>query len=336
MPPVDSAVAPAGVGAADDAVATLSLVGQSAAVAALRASIAAAASAPCVLLEAEPGLDVLDLARDLHARGPEGPFIALDCAAAEPALIERELLGTLFSNGSDLEVIDARSALARAAGGTLYLEDLPELSAAAQGRLARLARDGEARVADTARRLDVRIVASSAADVDVEEAAGRMRRDLLRHFSRTRIVVPPLRRRAEDLPTLIAHLVAAACDEARVARKALTNPAMTLLTAMPWRGNLAELRHGIGRLVATVDNPVIQLEDVLLHVRFDGTLVTRTPSGSLRHARQQFERDYIAMVLRQHRFRMGDAARTLGIQRTNLYRKARQLGISVTRPGNRS
>ena len=131
---------------------------------------------------------------------------------------------------------------------------------------------------------------------------------------------------------MIETLVAALCADARTPVKSLTQPAVTLLSAMPWLGNLSELRHATTRLVGEVTGGVIQLEDVLAHIRFDGALTERTPGGTLRSARQQFERDYIARVLQHHRWRVGDAARALGMQRTNLYRKARQLGISVARP----
>jgi two-component system, NtrC family, nitrogen regulation response regulator NtrX len=104
-----------------------------------------------------------------------------------------------------------------------------------------------------------------------------------------------------------------------------------VVSAMPWRGNLTELRHAVSRLVTVSQCTEVQLEDVLAHVRFDGALAPHAPAGTLRSARQQFERDYIALVLQHHRGRVGDAARALGIQRTNLYRKARQLGISVAR-----
>jgi DNA-binding NtrC family response regulator len=105
---------------------------------------------------------------------------------------------------------------------------------------------------------------------------------------------------------------------------------------MPWRGNLVELRHAVSRLVTGLRGAVVELDDVLAQVRFDGALAPHAPTGTLRSARQQFERDYIALVLQHHRGRVGEAARTLGIQRTNLYRKARQLGIAVGRPGQSS
>jgi DNA-binding NtrC family response regulator len=257
----------------------------------------------------------------------------VDCAAAEPGIIERELFGEQSRRSlGDLESITLRSALAAARGGTLYLGDISELSAAAQARVARVVRDAEVRVAGEVCRLDVALVAATSTDLDSEVAEGRVRRDLARHISRTRIPVTSLRRRAEDIPQMIDVLIAGCCDAAAVPRKGLSQAATTLLSAMPWRGNLVELRHAIAQLVSATEAAQIQLEDVLVHVRFDGALSPLAGAGPLRSARQQFERDYIVRVLQHHHGRVGDAARALGIQRTNLYRKARQLGISVARP----
>jgi DNA-binding NtrC family response regulator len=312
----------------------LVLVGRSAAARRLADEIRAAADASCVLLEGESGLDIVEIARAIHhRRAPRGPFLAVDCGAAEPTLVERELFGDHPRPAAgDLEAITAGCALALAAGGTLYLGEVSELSAAAQGRLARVARDGEVRLSGEVCRLDVCLVASTSPDAESHVDEGRLHRDLLRHFSRTRVLVPALRRRAEDIPLMADMLIAELCDKAGVARKSLTQAALTLLSAMQWRGNLVELRLALSHLVSDVTTDVIQLEDVLAHVRFDGALAPHAPAGTLRSARQQFERDYIALVLQHHRGRVGDAARALGIQRTNLYRKARQLGISVARP----
>jgi DNA-binding NtrC family response regulator len=314
--------------------APLVLAGVSAAARRLADDIRAAADASCVLLESEAGLDTADIAREIHAlsRRP-GPFLAVDCAAAEPDVIERELFGEQPPRTpGDLESVGQRSALATARRGTLYLGDFCELSAAAQARLARVVRDGEVRIGGEPCRLDVCLVVTTSSDVESEVSEGRVRRDLARHLCRTRVVVPALRRRAEDIPRMIDLLIAGRSAEAGTPPRPLTQAATTLLAAMPWRGNLVELRHAVARLVASATGDQIQLEDVLAHVRFDGALSPRAGTGTLRSARQQFERDYIALVLQHHRGRVGDAARALGIQRTNLYRKARQLGISVARP----
>lgn len=314
----------------------LVLVGRSPAVTRLRADIQAAVGARCVLIEAEAGLEVRAIAHEVHARGSHGPFVAIGCAAAEPGRVERELFGeTRRDTGDDLEPVLAASAVARARGGTLYLADVNELSAAAQARLARIARDEEVSIAGAPVRLNLTLVASSQSEADTDVSDGRLRRELQRHFAATRMAVPPLRRRSEDIPLLVEQLVAALHIGERASPPPVTHPAMTLLSAMPWRGNLVELRQAVGRLVGHAAGGVIQLEDVLTHVRFDGSLAPPTPAGTLRAARQQFERDYIALVIRHHRGHVGEAARALGIQRTNLYRKARQLGMSVARGDER-
>jgi DNA-binding NtrC family response regulator len=307
----------------------LVLIGKSPAVTRLRAELEAASSAACVLIETEPGLDVEDIARHLHAYRCRGPFVALDCAAATPSAVEGDLFGIPARVKDDLASADPASALVRANGGTLYLAGLTDLSAAAQARLARIIRDREVVIGGTPAPLDVVIVGSIGAEPPDANAAG-LRRDLSRHFERARIVVPPLRRRSEDIPLLVDRLLAAIARERNAPPQPVTHPAMTLLTAMPWTGNLTELRQAVSRL-ASSGGGVIQLEDVLTHVRFDGSVVLPAPAGTLRSARQQFERDYIGLVIRQNRGDFGAAARALGIQRTNLYRKARQLGMAVIR-----
>ena len=314
----------------------LVLLGSSVSAKRLVDDIQSAAGAGGVLIQGEAGLELVEVGRAIHGRSRRaGSCVELDCGAAEPSLVERELFGHPVRRASgDAETIGAQSALARAAGGTLYLGDVSELSTTAQARLARVARDGEVWVggATEMRALDVSLVAALSADLDAEIHDGRLRRDLLRHLTRARVVVPGLRRRPEDIPLMVDALVALLCDEAHTHRKTVTQAAVTLLAAMPWHGNLVELRHALARIVGGVPGDRIQLEDVLAHVRFDTTRAAHAPAGTLRTARQQFEREYIALVLRRHQGRVGDAARALGIQRTNLYRKARQLGISVVRP----
>jgi DNA-binding NtrC family response regulator len=116
-----------------------------------------------------------------------------------------------------------------------------------------------------------------------------------------------------------------------------TQAAMTVLAAMPWPGNLDELRAMLGRVVRDVQGSTIRQED-LLHllpiVPFAGKIHSH-PAVSLREARRRFEREYIAAVLEQHDWRMSDAARTLGIERANLYRKTRQLGIARSAPAEK-
>src|SRR5262249_43985000 len=106
-----------------------------------------------------------------------------------------------------------------------------------------------------------------------------------------------------------------------------TQPAVTVLAALPWSRNIDELADVLARVV-DASGTVIRQEDVLAHLPMDGAFARLDLTASLRDARRRFERDYIAAVLERHHWRMSDAARTLGIERANLYRKTRQLGIT--------
>jgi two-component system nitrogen regulation response regulator NtrX len=168
--------------------------------------------------------------------------------------------------------------------------------------------------------------------IDGAVQEGRVREDLFRRLSVIRIDMPPLRQRREDIPALANYFLRDVCASLRVPPKAVSRPALSLIAALPWRGNGVELRTFIESVVAgSPGGRSIGLEDVLAHVRLDGDSVAFPNGGTLRQARARFERDYIAAVLEQHHGRISDAARALGIQRTNLYRKIRSLRVSAGR-----
>jgi two-component system nitrogen regulation response regulator NtrX len=143
-----------------------------------------------------------------------------------------------------------------------------------------------------------------------------------------RIDLPPLRRRREDVPGFVRLVIAERCARQRAPLKAMSSQAMSLLAALPWRGNLTELGELLETLVANVPGRTIRVPDVLTHVCFDAGDVTCSKGGTLKEARERFERDYVAAVLVQHQGRMAQAARALGMQRANLYRKVRQLAVA--------
>ena len=145
-----------------------------------------------------------------------------------------------------------------------------------------------------------------------------------------RVEVPALRQRREDIPRLATLVLQEICRTTGTSTRTLTEPALTLLAALPWRGNVLELRTLLERLVLLVAGDPIRLEDVLRYIQLDAGLFPAGADATLRQARARFERDYIAAVLQHHDGRVPDAARALGIQRTNLYRKIRAL--KLTRP----
>jgi DNA-binding NtrC family response regulator len=303
------------------------LIGASSAVAETLAQLdRAAADDRGVLVTAEPGLDAEAVARAIHQRSGRraGPFVAVASDGASAPALEKQLIGPAPSaRTADPELLAPASALSRAAGGTLFLSGVSEMAAPLQRRLARLLRDGEVRVARRADpiTLDVRVIAAVEDRLD----AG-LRDELLRRLPLT-VEVPALRQRREDVQAIAEAMLAERRD-----RRGFTPAALTVLAALPWRRNIAELAGLIERLTAAgTGSQQIRQEDVLAEVQLDRRPVR--PAGSLREARRQFEREFIASVLRDHAWQMRDAARALGIERANLYRKARQLGIPLRGEG---
>lgn len=314
--------------------AALELVGTSQAAVRLQELVRRAAAIDAgALMTAEAGVAVESIAVELHARSRRagGPFVDVDCHG-DAARVDRLLFGTPADAAeTDLEPVAADSQIAAARGGTLLLRDIAELPAAAQAKLARIARDGEVRIDGVPVATAWRLVASALPSVDTEVQGNRLRSDLYRRLSAVRIDMPPLRDRAEDVPAIAARLLDDACAARRCGPRSFTNAAMALVGALAWPGNIAELRQVIDRVIDGNPDEVIQVEHLLPALRLDARPPAFRPAANLREARLRFERDYIAAVLQHHGWRMADAAQTLGIQRPNLYRKARQLGIPLSR-----
>ncbi len=244
------------------------------------------------------------LARTIHGHGrrPDAPFVVVDCANATPQDLEHELFGIVSQRRTDgyeerrtMERISRGSRLVEASGGTLFLQNLPEMPTRVQGKLHRVLRDREAVLSDRNRlELDIRPIAAVDPGFEAAVEEGRLRRDLYERLSLIRIELPPLRQRREDIPFLANHFLKEVCRSGNVPIKTLTRPALTLLAALPWRGNAPELRALLERLVLLTPHGSIRLEDVLAQVRLDGTEIGTSGGTSLREARLRFERDYIA------------------------------------------
>jgi len=312
------------------------LLGDSAAVRHARSLLEQPGAAP-VLLLADEGLDTAAVARYVHdCTRPAQPFVHVDCATSEPDALDRELFGVRARAAAQLETLGAAAALVAARRGTLFLDHIGDLPAALQRRLARVMRDGEARLAGREHvRLEARIIASALPALFADARDGRFRSELLRRFARGTVTVPPLGGRPADLPAIVARVAADLRRESGRTAPAFTPAALTMLSALPWTGNLDELRGMLTRALARIDGPVVRQEDLLPAAAVDGLARRIAPAISLREARRRFEREYIASVLEQHGWRMSDAARTLGIERANLYRKTRELGIQRSAPGGR-
>jgi DNA-binding NtrC family response regulator len=320
------------------------LVGNSPAMRPVMDLVQRAASGRCgILICGERGSGREMIARAIHAHGSAtAPFVQVDCSAPVPEDVELELFGVAIKRGvhtaperRSLERIRRGSRLHDAAGGVLFLENVASLSARAQARLVRILRDREVFIEEARHRIamDVRVIASADASIAAALEEGRLRPDLHERLSLIRIDLPALRQRREDIPMLATHFLKELCQANGKPIKTLTRPALTLLAALPWRGNVPELRGLLERLILLVPQGLIRLEDVLMHTQLDGSVSTIRVDATLRQARARFESEYIAAVLQHQHGRIADAARVLGVQRTNLYRKMRRLNLMRPRGG---
>ena len=287
-----------------------------------------------VLLIGERSTGRETLARAIHERSRHsvGPFVIVDCAKLSPQALEGELFATT-SHGDierrSLERVRRTSRLYLSKGGTLFLKSIVDLPARLQTRLARVLRDGEVIIMDEGTRveLDHRVITATDASFDAAVRDGRMLPDLYKRLSAMRIDVPALRQRREDIADLAAHLLNVLCVREKLPAKQLSEAAKTMLAALPWRGNGGELGRLLEVLIMRAPSSTITLEDVLANVRLDGQATWFAVGASLREARARFETEYIAAVVAYHHGCIPEAAKTLGIQRSNLYRKMRRLNV---------
>jgi two-component system response regulator HupR/HoxA len=210
-----------------------------------------------VLLLGETGTGKELFARLIHANGARRrrPFVAQNCGALPESLLESELFG--HARGAFTGAVGERKGLFEEAdGGTIFLDEVGETSPAMQLRLLRVLQEGEVRRvgATTPRTVSLRVIAATNADLEADVAAGRFRRDLYYRLNVFPIHLPPLRERAEDVPTLAEHFLRDACRRARRAVPSIAPETLRLLAAYPWPGNVRELENEIERAVALADD----------------------------------------------------------------------------------
>ena len=289
-----------------------------------------------VMVSGEPGTGRGLVARAIHACGQANgaPFVPVYCSALLPAETERLLFGAAGNGNGEprpahsREVVYPGSLLHDALGGTIYFRNVEELPTRVQARLATLFRDREFQTRPRSEPMPFTARPIAAVDLDFRSHVdeGSVRVDLYRRLAELRIEVPALRARREDIPALAQFLVTRACRSQALADKTLDSAAQAVLEAMPWHGNVRELQALLDGLVLKTADTTITLHALLEHVQVDSADGPHVGLGApLREARQRFEREYIAAVVAQHHGRIPDAAKSLGIQRTNLYRKLREL-----------
>jgi len=303
------------------------LLGLTAAMAALRQSIARAAAAPfAVLIDGESGSGKELVARAIH-RGSvrrQKPFCALNCAALPEDLVEAELFG--HSRGAFTgAVADRAGVFEEAHGGTLFLDEIGELTPRAQAKVLRVIQDGELRRVgeNVSRRVDVRIVSATNRALKQEVDAGRFRLDLLYRLDVVHITVPPLRERREDVPVLAEHFWRDAAQ--RVGSRAILGAAtIAALARYDWPGNVRELQNVLAALaVRTPKRGVVPASALPPCFGEQGP----AESWSLDQARRTFELRFVRAALVRSGGHRGRAAAELGVTRQGLTKLMTRLGI---------
>jgi DNA-binding NtrC family response regulator len=319
----------------------LALIGDSASMQSLRRLIERAAPSDMpILILGENGTGKELVARAVHDLSPRRgqPFVKMNCAAVPAELIESELFGHekgAFSGA----LTQRRGRFEQADGGTLFLDEIGDMSPSMQAKLLRVLQDGEmTRVGGTGVvRVDVRLISATNRDLDALLADGRFREDLYYRINTVTIRTPPLREHASDIPALAAHFVAAASRRNHWKPRRLAADALELLRQQPWKGNVRELRNVIERVLILTDADPVTAADVRLALPSAGAPAARggalPTEGPLRDLVDAYERDLIRERLRAMAGHVTNAARSLGLERSHLYKKCRQLGIEIREEG---
>jgi two-component system nitrogen regulation response regulator GlnG len=303
-----------------------------------------------VLITGESGTGKELVARAIHAASDraEGPFVAVNAAAIPRDLLESELFG--HEKGAFTGAIDSRPGRFReASGGTLFLDEIGDMPVELQAKLLRVLQTSEVTSVGgrRAERVDVRILAATHRDLDVEVKNGRFREDLLYRLRVVPLHLPPLRERAEDIPVLAEHFVARYAQELGTGPRYLAEDTVRHLAAYPWPGNVRELENAIKRALVLAPAEVLAPEDfaflqapvrkeegrpTLERIVVEETRVAlEGPSPSDVHPRilERVERPLLETVLRHTGGNQIRAAALLGINRNTLRKRIVELGIEV-------
>ena len=311
----------------------LVIVGASPVMEQLRAQVAMAApSNGRVLLTGENGTGKELVARQIHSLSHRrlGPFVEVNCAAIPEELIESELFG--HTRGAFTgAVADRRGKFEIASGGTLFLDEVGDMTLKTQAKVLRALQEQvvEPVGGQQSVRVDVRVIAATNKDLGAEIRQGRFREDLYFRLNVLPIAVPLLRDRGDDVVRLAQHFVAEFAREYGRRPKSFSPAAIDVLKAYHWPGNVRELRNTIERLMIMVSVDVIEASD-LSFLEVTGRSVVPPQAGPvvpLFEARDAWERNYILAALAAHDGNISRTAEALQLERSNLYKKMRGLGI---------
>uniref|UniRef100_A0A7C4AIK4 Sigma-54-dependent Fis family transcriptional regulator n=1 Tax=Thermodesulfovibrio aggregans TaxID=86166 RepID=A0A7C4AIK4_9BACT len=285
-----------------------------------------------VLILGESGTGKELVAKMIHSLSPRrnAPFVEVNCAAIPQELIESELFG--HEKGAFTGAVEKKiGKFELANGGTLFLDEIGDMSLLTQAKLLRVIETQKfQRVGGTKDlTVNVRIISATNKNITDEIKKGNFREDLYYRLNVVPIYIPPLRERKDDIPELVNYFIDEFSREKGWKKKRIEDDAMKILQDYDWPGNVRELRNAIERLMIMTVSEVIKISDIENTGIIREKIKEKTYFAyqTLREARDAFERDFILKKLKENRWNMTKTAEDIGIERSNLYKKIKSLGI---------
>ncbi|MBN9582994.1 MAG: sigma-54-dependent Fis family transcriptional regulator [Afipia sp.] len=314
------------------------LVGRSPCMNQLRQTIDRAAKANSRIMIVGPSGGGKELvARTLHAMSSraDGPFVVINAAAITPERMEVELFGIELSDG---ETGRKPGALEEAHGGTLFIDEIADMPRETQNRILRVLVDQTFQRAGgtTKVSVDVRIISSTARNLEAEIAEGRFREDLYHRLSVVPIRVPPLSERREDIPDLVDYFMEQISSATGLPRRRIGDDAMAVLQSHVWPGNVRQLRNNVERVMILAGGETDAAITADMLPQDVGSMIPAMPTGNngehimglpLREAREVFERDYLIAQISRFSGNISRTAEFVGMERSALHRKLKALGV---------
>jgi len=314
------------------------LIGSAPAMRRLRETIDKAAPTPAtVLITGESGTGKELVARAIHRQSArrDRPVVQVNCAAIPEELIESELFG--HEKGSFTGAVRKQMGkFVTADGGTIFLDEIGDMSARTQAKVLRVLQNGEVEPVGAERTIevDVRVVAATNRNLEEEIAAGRFREDLFYRLNVIPVRTPALREHLEDLPLLVEHFVRRYADQNNYKAKEFSAEALAHLRALPWKGNVRELKNLVERLLILSAGDVVSREDVLAVT--GGARPELSTSllavQTLREFRDLSERMFLLHKLEENNWNVTQTAQAIDTPRSNLYKKLDQYDIHREEP----
>jgi len=303
------------------------LVGHSAPMVRLREEVARAApTSATVLIVGESGTGKELVAREIHqgSKVASAPFIQVNCAAIPEELIESELFG--HEKGSFTGAVRKQTGkFVEADGGTIFLDEIGDMSARAQAKVLRVLEAGEVESVGAARvrRVNVRVIAATNRDLTESIKEGRFREDLYFRLNVVPIRTPPLRERTDDIPELVEHFTRLFSERDHRRPRRFAGSAMGLLKARAWAGNVRELKNLVERVLIMADSDPIEAKDLPPEARVSPTEISERglTLATLSEFKEYAEREFLVTKLRENGWNISRTAEMIRTPRSNLYKK---------------